>query len=168
MRWLAIVGVGLLLGGCGVLDEEGPAAPKPPDPAVYGPSTATKAPDPTLVAPRLVKPSAAVAHALDGGAIGVVDLSGAVAIEPESLDTAADVTLSAVRWSSWGAAGASGTARVRILTCQPSCAASGERLVAARIELSGVKTCSGRRYFSSGRVLLDSGEDPVTYLRAPC
>jgi hypothetical protein len=172
--WLALsaVALALVLGGCGVLDDEGPAVPKAPDPAVYGPAKATKTADPSIPVPRLVSPPAAVARALDGGSIGVVDLAGQVGIEPRSLDTAADLTLHDVQWSSWGAGGAAGTGRLRVLTCQPTCAASGTKDVPARIALSGVKTCDGRRYFERGEVLIDPGDassgQPTTYLRAPC
>jgi len=168
-RWLILCAIAL--SGCGVLDEEGPTAPKPPDPAVYGPSTPDRPADPTLTVPRMVEPAPAVARALDDGAIGIVDLSGTVGIEPSSLDTASDLTLSDVHWTSWGAGGAAGSGTLRILTCQPTCASSATKDVAARIELSGVKSCSGRRYFSRGRVLLDPADaasEPVTYLRAPC
>jgi hypothetical protein len=171
MRLLVCVVLALGLCGCGVLDEEGPAAPKPPDPAVYGPSEPAKPADPTLAAPRLVEPAPAVARKLDDGAIGVVDLSGTVAIEPSSLDTASDLTLSGVRWTSWGAGGASGAGTLRIVTCQPTCASSSVKDVPARIELSGVKSCSGRRYFARGQVLVDGADadsEPATYVRAPC
>jgi hypothetical protein len=168
-RWLILCAIAL--SGCGVLDEAGPAAPKPPDPAVYGPSKPDKPADPTLTVPRMVEPAPAVARALDDGAIGVVDLSGTVAIEPSSLDTASDLTLSGVHWTSWGAGGATGAGTLRIVTCQPTCASSGTKDVPARIELSGVKSCSGRRYFAHGRVLVDPADaasEPVTYVRAPC
>jgi hypothetical protein len=172
MRGVVLIAVlALGLSGCGVLDDEGPAAPKPPDPAVYGPSKPDKPADPTLTLPHVVKPPPAVARALDDGAIGVVDLSGTVAIEPPSLDTASDLTLSGVHWRSWGAGGASGSGTLRILTCQPTCASSSVKDVPARIELSGVKSCSGRRYFSHGLVLIapaDAASEPVTYVRAPC
>jgi hypothetical protein len=170
--WLFVVALALGLGGCGVLDDEGPAVPKAPDPAVYGPGTATKTTVPSIPVPRLVAPPSAVAHALDTGSVGVVDLAGQVGIEPRSLDTAADLTLHDVQWSSWGAGGAAGTGRLRVLTCQPTCAASGTKDVAARISLAGVKTCDGRRYFERGEVLIDprdaSSGQPATYLRAPC
>jgi hypothetical protein len=167
-----VVALALGLGGCGVLDDEGPAVPQAPDPAVYGPAKATRTTVPSIPVPKLVEPAAAVARALDDGSIGVVDLSGEVGIEPRSLDTAADLTLNDVHWSSWDAGGAAGTGRLRVLTCQPTCAASGTKDVPARISLSGVKTCDGRRYFERGAVLLDprdaaSGQ-PTTYLRAPC
>jgi hypothetical protein len=173
-RSLALCALALALGGCGVLDDEGPAVPKAPDPAVYGPAKATKTAVPQLPVPKLVEPTAAVARALDSGSIGVVDLSGEVTIEPGSLDTAADLTLNDVHWSSWGA-GAAGTGRLRVLSCQPTCAGSGTTDVPARIALSGVKTCDGRRYFEHGEVMIDPRDapsddagQPTTYLRAPC
>jgi hypothetical protein len=174
-RWLALCALAFAIGGCGVLDDEGPAVPKAPDPAVYGPAKATKTAVPSIPVPKLAEPTAAVARALDGGSIGVVDLSGDVSIEPGSLDTAADLTLADVHWSSWGDGGAAGTGRLRMLTCQPTCAGSGTKDVPARIALSGVKTCDGRRYFEHGEVLIaprdapsDGAGQPTTYLRAPC
>jgi hypothetical protein len=174
-RWLVLCAAGLALGGCGVLDEEGPAVSKAPDPAVYGPAKPSEPARPTVPLPRVVEPTAAVARALDRGSIGVVDLSGTVGIEPPSLDTASDLTLEGVHWSAWAADGAAGAGRLRTLTCQPTCASSGTKDVPARIELSGVKTCDGRRYFERGQVLIDpkdapsdAAEQPVTYLRAPC
>ena len=102
-----------------------------------------------------------------------MDLSGRVAIEPSSLETASDQTLSGLKWTRWGASGASGAGELRLLTCQPTCASGASERLAARIELSGVKRCEGRRYFARGAVLLDpkdtpSGTQPATYLRAPC
>jgi hypothetical protein len=175
-RLLVVLLAGAFLTGCGVLDDEGPEVLGKPDPAVYGPAQAVPTTEPaTIPAPPVREPSAAVAKALDGGAIAVVDLTGEIAIEPESLDTASDLTLEGVRWSHWGADGASGSGRLRMLTCQPTCASSGTKEVAARVTLSGVKRCDGRSYFAGGEVLIDpkdtpsgSGDQPATYLRAPC
>jgi hypothetical protein len=162
--------------GCGVLDDEGPAVQGKLDPAVYGPAQASKSAQPPLIgAPAVVKPSARVARALDDGAVAVVDPGGIVSIKPERLETSSDASLSALRWTRWGSDGAEGSGEFRILTCQPTCASGGSDRVPARITLSGVKTCSGRRYFERGEVLLDvkdtpsgSGAQPATYLRAPC
>jgi hypothetical protein len=175
MRWLLVLTL-FLFAGCGVLDDEGPAPSGKPDPAVYGPPQAVPTTSAaTVPVPPAREPSASVARALDGGAIAVVDLSGAVAIEPESLETASDLTLEGVHWSHWGDDGASGSGRLRVLTCQPTCASSGVKEVAARVTLSGVKRCDGRNYFERGEVLIDpkdtpsgSGDQPATYVRAPC
>ena len=116
-----------------------------------------------------------VARALDDGEVGVVDQSGIVSIEPAALDTALDVTLEDVQWTNWGRSGAEGTGQVSILTCQPTCAAGSHKRAPARITLTGVKTCDGRRYFERGEVSIapkdspsKTGAAPATYLRAPC
>jgi hypothetical protein len=172
-RLLVLLAAGVALSGCGVLDEEGPATRKPLDPAVYGPPEAVPGTQPDIPAPRLVEPAGAVARALDGGSIGVVDPGGVVSIEPERLDTASDVSLEALHWTSWGEDGAEGSGTARMLTCRPSCANGGVNEGPARIRLSGVKICDGRRYFERGEVLVDpkdtpTGSPPATYLRAPC
>lgn len=172
-RALALASVALLLAGCGVLDEEGPAISKAPDPAVYGPAKAVAREQPATEAPKLAKPSASVAAALDDGAVGVVDLTGTVTIEPRTLETASDQTLEDVQWTRWGADGAQGTGRLRMLTCQPTCASGGSETIEAAISLTGVKTCDGRRYYEHARLDVDpkdtpSGSQPATYVRAPC
>ena len=172
-RLLACLACAVLVSGCGVLDDEGPAAERTPDPASYGPAKAVPREPPAFDAPQLKTPSAAVARALDGGQIGIVDLTGTIAIEPATLETASDATLEGLRWSAWSADGAEGAGELRLLDCQPSCAAGRTERVPATIKLSGVKTCDGRRYFETGEVQLDPkdspyGEQPATYLRAPC
>ena len=172
MRWLVLC-LALLVAGCGVLDDEGPALTNAPDPAVYGPEHAVDREPPAFDAPKLAEPPPEVARSLDAGAIGVVDLTGTVAIEPSSLETASDATLEEIRWSSWDEHGAEGSGRLRALTCQPTCAGGSTKTVAARIELSGVKVCGGRQYYERGEVLVDpkdtpSGSQPATYVRAPC
>jgi hypothetical protein len=164
----------LVLSGCGVLDDPGPATHNAPDPAVYGPSRTTGDTSPSEIPrPPVRTVPAGVARQLDAGAVGVVDVTGAVGVRPSSLDTASDVTLVDVEWTAWGAAGASGRGTLRMQTCQPSCAVGGTRDVPASVTLSDVVTCSGRRYFGRGVVTLapsdaPRGLQPATYLRAPC
>jgi hypothetical protein len=169
MRRLLVLAL-LLLGvsGCGVLDDEGPALSQPLDPSKYGAPTAVPGFQPEVPIPKLVPPRGAVAKALDSGAIGVVDLGGVVQIEPDTLDTASDITLVALRWTSWDRSGAHGEGTLRMPNCQPTCATGGVDELPARVELSGVKTCSGRRYFDHGEVRLDAHDPPATYVRAPC
>jgi len=165
---VAGVACALLLGGCGVLDEQGPAAERTPDPATYGPSTAVARDRPSFASTDARPPSAAVARALDGGQIGVVDLTGTIAIEPATLETSSDATLDGVRWSSWGSDGAEGSGELRSLDCQPTCARGGTDRVRATIKLTGSKLCDGRRYFETGELLVESGRQPAAYVRAPC
>jgi hypothetical protein len=173
MRSLAVLTLFVLLAGCGVLDDEGPALTNAPDPAVYGPEQAVPREQPPFDAPKLAEPAEGVARALDAGQIGVVDLTGTVAIQPDTLETASDQTLEGVRWSRWDAGGAEGEGSLRALTCQPTCASGGTKTVPARVRLTGVRVCDGRQYYERGEVLLDpkdtpSGSQPATYLRAPC
>jgi hypothetical protein len=165
-RLLALFAV-VVVSGCGVLDDEGPAARKPLDPAVYGPSKPVVA-QPEVPIPTVVAPSAAVAKQLDGGAIGVVDPFGIVAVEPETLDTASDITLTGLRWTSWDSAGAVGSGTLRMPDCQPTCATGGVDERPARVSLTGVKVCDGRRYFDHAEVRLDGSDQPASYVRAPC
>jgi hypothetical protein len=171
VRRLTVLLAALALAGCGVLDDE-----RPLDPAVFGPPEAAKnVARAEIVPPKLQQPAPDVARALDRGEVGVVDPAGVVSIEPESLDTASDVTLEGVEWTAWSRAGANGTAQVSILSCQPTCAAGSHERVPATITLTGVKVCDGRRYFERGEVSIDpkdspskTGASPATYLRAPC
>jgi hypothetical protein len=174
VRALLVLVCAVSLAACGVLDDEGPAVSRAPDPAVYGPAKAAAGVTPPVPVPKLVPPAAEVAKALDGGSIGVVDPGGVVSIEPSALETASDAGLSGLHWSSWGEEGAVGSGSFRVLTCQPTCAGGGSDLVPAQIVLSGVKTCGERRYFERGEVKIAAadappgGRQPATYLRAPC
>ena len=176
MRRVACLLLVLSLAGCGVLDDEGPATHNAPDPAVYGPSKATSndsPPSSELPPPPEVSPGPEVASRLEAGSVGIVGFDGAVGVEPESLETASDLTVSALRWTAWGASGASGSGRLRIPTCQPNCATGTATEVPARVELTGLKTCDGRRYFDHAEVRVaaedaPSGLQPASYLRAPC
>ena len=176
MKRLVALLAAVALAGCGVLDDEGPAVDKPLDPAVFGPSEATQDFEHTeFPQPKLQEIPEDVGRALDGGEVGVVDQRGIVSIEPQALDTALDVSLEDVKWTDWGRGGAEGVGQVSMLTCQPTCAAGSHQRVPAKITLTGVKTCDGRRYFERGEVTIapkdspsKTGAGPATYLRAPC
>ena len=173
---LVCVLLGLVLAGCGVLDDVGPATQATPDPAMYGPPEATNNDSPSsseLPPPPKVAPSPEVASELDAGQVGVVDMGGAIGVKPASLDTASDLTVSDLHWTAWDVSGATGQGRLRLPTCQPTCAAGGSRELEATVELSGLKTCDGRRYFDHAEVRVDpkvapSGMQPASYVRAPC
>src|SRR5207244_3451517 len=120
----------LLFAGCGVLDDEGPAVPRGPSPALTHPVARAT---PVIDVPRMRPPSASVAAALDAGAIGVVDVTGLVAVRPSSLQTAADAQLERVAWDRWGASGAVGHGTLRLLTCPSNCANGQVRSAAATV-----------------------------------
>jgi hypothetical protein len=118
--------------------------------------------------PRMRAPSRAVSAQLDAGAIGVVDIAGAVGVRPAALETAADARLESVVWERWGASGAVGHGTLRLLSCPSTCADGEAQSVPATVRLTGVRRCAKRLYFASGSVSLVGREAPATYLRAPC
>jgi hypothetical protein len=173
MRRLATLVCAVLVTGCGVLDDEGPPVRQPLDPAVYGPAQATARERPTIDPPRVSVPSGAVARELARGAIGVVDVTGAVGVRPTMLETSRDARLESLNWTRWGRNGAHGTGELRALTCQPTCANGSTRTAAATIRLSGVRECDGRRYYETAELEIApgstaAGEPPAIYVRAPC
>ena len=93
--------------------------------------------------------------------------AGTSACGRRTLETSSDAALQAVRWQRWDAAGASGTGRLRVLVCQPTCATGRGRVAPATVELSSVRECGGRSYFDAAEVTV-RGEQPVVYVRAPC
>jgi len=176
MRLIALCVMAGLAAGCGVTPDEhviNPAAP-PLDPHKYGPRQAAASVPIAVDRPHARPASSAVASRLEAGVVGVVDLSGAVGVRPRTLETSADATLQDLRWSRWDASGAQGSGRLRILDCSPSCAIGRPRLIPATVTLSAVRECSGRFYFDAAAVRIDPaaspvrGEQPATYVRAPC
>ena len=170
---LAVLVCALFVAGCGVLDDEGPALSQGPDPAVYGPPRAVPRETPPIPIPELRPPSGEVARELDAGAVGVVDVTGAVGVRPTLLDTSRDARVESLTWTRWGEDGAEGTGDLRIRDCQPNCARGLTQTIPATVTLTGVRVCDGRHYFEGAVVRIDpaqtpSGEQPATYVRAPC
>jgi len=168
MRVLAVLACGFVFAGCGVLDDEGPALAPTPDPNVYGPRSAVPRERPPVELPDPRPPSGVVARELDAGAVGVVDVTGAVGVKPTVLDTARDSRVESLTWTRWDTSGAEGRGTLRVRDCQPSCAHGLTKAVPATVVLSSVRVCDGRHYFSSAEVRVDAGEPPATYVRAPC
>jgi hypothetical protein len=165
---LAWVLCAMVFAGCGVLDDEGPALSQGPDPNVYGPAEAVPREPPEIPIPPLQSPSEKVANALDAGEIGVVGPTGVIGVRPKTLDTANDIRIDALKWSGWSAEGAVGEGEMRARECQPTCAGGRTKTAPVTVTLSGVRECRGRRYFEAGEVRVSSGEQPATYVRAPC
>jgi hypothetical protein len=169
MRLILVV-CGLALAGCGVISPDehvvNPGAPKL-NARVYGPRRANPAVKIPVARPHAKPAVASVAAELDAGQVGVVDAGGNVGVRPATLETSSDATLQDLRWRRWDAAGASGTGRLRVLVCEPTCATGRGRLETATVELSSVRQCGGRSYYDAARVSV-RGEQPVVYVRAPC
>jgi hypothetical protein len=149
----------LALAGCGAEES---AAPAPTvDMSRYGPRHAVARATPEAPKVRLKGTSPA-------GEIGVVDVTGAVAVRPKALETSSDASLERLTWSSWDRSGAAGRGEFEVQDCQPNCATGHTRTVAATVRLSDVQDCDGRRYFGKAEVTLAEGAPPATYVRAPC
>lgn len=166
--------LGLLLGltlsavlaaGCG--EEEAPTTRGPSDARFQvGDPTRTTTVSEAPECPPGGRPSLDAA----AGRVGVVDVEERRDAAPSTLVTADDLTLECVRWSSWGGERAEGEAVARLLVCRPSCANGTEDRVPARVELSGLRSCSGRRWYVDARVVLERKDlgAPASYLRDPC
>jgi hypothetical protein len=169
MRLILVI-CGLGLAGCGLVSPDehvvNPGAPKL-SAHVYGPRRANPAVRIPIPRPHAKPADPAVAAELDAGAVGVVDAGGNVGVRPATLETSSDATLQGVTWRRWDASGASGTGRLRVLGCEPTCATGRARLEPATVTLSSVRQCGGRSYYDAARVSV-RGEQPVVYVRAPC
>lgn len=90
---------------------------------------------------------------------------------PRTLVVAREIKLSCLVWTSFGGATASASGIAEVLDCVPTCAQSASGQRAARVAVSDLRSCSGRRFYS--RVRLEVGaDDPVErprgYLTVPC
>lgn len=104
-------------------------------------------------------------------AVVVVDMTNTGRVRPAAMRFASDATLSAARWSTWGAgtATAHGTATVQI--CTTSCGAGHPAHYPATMVLTGIRTCGRTRYYKRARVTLTTARGPRpwgAFLRVPC
>jgi hypothetical protein len=166
-RLVFVLLLGALAAGCGEADRRAAATPTV-DLSHYGPrhAVARQPPPAPLVSPKPA--SGAVERELGAGVVGVVDASGNVGVRPTALETASDARLVRLQWSRWSPAGAEARGELRVLDCQPSCATGHTKRLPARVTLSGVRACAGRRYFGAAAVTLETGAPPTSYVRAPC
>ncbi|HEX3831592.1 MAG TPA: hypothetical protein VHW04_06445 [Solirubrobacteraceae bacterium] len=79
---------------------------------------------------------------------------------PASLELTGDGTLfvSGVQWTSWGGPTATGTGNAQYHGCTPNCAAAPSHSAFVSIRLSGIRECTGRHYYSSLVLVLNSGQ----------
>jgi hypothetical protein len=166
-RLLAIAALALALAACGSSGVQPASAPPLPS-GDFGPAQPGQGERKRPVAPPLRKPSAVVAGALAAGTVGVVGVEGDVGIRPRSLDVSADGRLQGLRWSRWSASTATGTGRMRLRDCDPTCASGGIEELAATVKLSAPRLCGRATYFDRATVTLDGAEAPTAYVRAPC
>jgi hypothetical protein len=173
MRTLSLLAVAcaVIVAGCGREEEAGGG----PGPASAAAPTAT--PYSTEVhglggRPR-VRVSDSVARQLDAGGVGIVDFDARASIAPDTLWLNMEQKLVDVRWSGWGSGRATGTARVRSVVCDPNCARGRIEILDGKVELSAVRLCGSRRYYSKARLETtdpNTGQRgrPAAFLRTPC
>jgi hypothetical protein len=161
----------VLLSGCG-REEEAPSAPA---------RAASVAPSATPYStevhgihtrPRVRTPDS-VARRLDAGGVGIVDYIAHASIAPDSLWLNKEQELQGVHWTGWGSERATGRARVRSLECDPNCARGRIEMLEGTVELSDVRLCGTRRYYSKAELETTDPSTgkrsrPSTYLRTPC
>ena len=163
------LGIGLALAlavaGCGGSEREAGSSQATPDPKLTTPGTGTlprpKAPPKQEIAPD-------VRDALDAGRIAVVDIAGKVGYEPRTLEIAQDAVVRGLKWSRWGAAGATGAGTLTYNSCNPTCASGTRKERPATVELTAPASCPDGRFFTASKVTPDSGPAPASYVQSPC
>lgn len=85
---------------------------------------------------------------------------GGAAQRPTSLQLTGDGTLAVdgVQWASWGGDEATGTGNASYHGCTPNCASAPVQTSLVTIRLFGVRSCSGRNYYSGATLTLNSGQ----------
>jgi hypothetical protein len=169
MRGRGLIGVvlaaSMLMGGCGGAGEERAASSS----GGAGASSSGLSKLPKVAATPSTQPvPARVLDRLAAGAVAVSDLTGKAAIEPATVQFATDASLTGVRWTRWGAGGATGHGTLRVLSCNPNCAEGDVEQRPATIELARPSVCPDGRFFSASKVVPDGGPAPASYVRAPC
>jgi hypothetical protein len=116
-------------------------------------ATSPAKPQPSTPA-TTTRPAATGAPAYFQGAVGDP------AQRPGALELTADGTLSVghVQWTSWGGPDATGTGNASYHGCTPNCAQAPVHTALVSVHLSRVRTCGGRRYYSSVTLTLNSGQ----------
>jgi hypothetical protein len=168
VRRAAIILAVCCLAGCGSGEQEAAQQPPPMPKGNFGPVEPGHGARARPVAPPRKQAPASVAAQLDGGAVGVVGVDGAIGVRPSSLAVASDGTIEDLKWTSWGSNEAVGDGRMRILDCNPTCAGGGVDHVQVKIELSAPRLCGRATYFDRAVLTGGGANPPTSYVRAPC
>jgi hypothetical protein len=154
-RGLLAAGAVLALASCGstttkTVTKRAPA----PSPA---PVTSTTTQPATSTATASTTTSATATTTVSVYFAGVV---GRARQRPASLELTGDGTLfvSGVQWSSWGGPTATGSGNAQYHGCNPNCAEAPAHSALVSIRLTSMRACSGRHYYSSLVLTLNSGQ----------
>lgn len=112
-----------------------------------------------------------VARAVPSDAVLVVDQANAGRVAPAGLRFASDGQIGDVRWSGWGDRVTTGLGTATVRICTPDCGAGRSVRYPARMVLSGIQTCDGRRYYKRASVTLQTVKGPRpwgAFIHAPC
>lgn len=96
-------------------------------------------------------------------AASTVHFAGAIGgrqVKPGTLELSADGTLEVlkVHWNSWGGSTATGRGRAEYHGCTPNCASAPDHQARVSIQLSRIRRCGSRSYYSHVRLTLRSGK----------
>jgi hypothetical protein len=124
------------------------------------------APSPAPVTSTTTQPATSTATATTtaaattSGSVYFDSVVGRRQQRPASLQLTGDGTLfvSGVQWRSWGGATATGSGNAQYHGCNPNCAEAPAHTALVSIRLSNVRACSGRHYYSSVELTLNSGQ----------
>lgn len=111
----------------------------------------------------LVSLALGLVFAASATAAGTVYFAGAIGgrhVKPRTLELTADGTLEVlkVHWDSWGGATAGGRGRAEYHGCTPNCAAARDHHARVSIQLSRIRQCGSRSYYSHVQLILPSGK----------
>jgi hypothetical protein len=103
--------------------------------------------------------STATTPATTAGAVYFKGVAGDPMQRPASLQLTVDGTLfvGGVQWVSWGGPEAMGSGNAEYHGCTPSCAQATPHTALVSIRLFGIRTCSGRQYYSGVTLTTNSG-----------
>jgi hypothetical protein len=147
--------------GAGTTGATTPATSTPAtSPAASTPATSTPATSTAATTPPATGSEPSTPGTSTAAPVYFQGVTARGAQRPASLELTGDGTLfvHGVQWASWGGPVATGTGNAEYHGCTPNCAAAVVHQAFVAIRLSGVRTCSGRNYYSSATLKLNSGQ----------
>lgn len=149
------------------------------EPSNRGPQRGTfDLPDPPAAEPAALDaeepvclPAREARRSRRGRDVRIAGLDGEAQRRPRTLQIAREIELRCLVWESFGGREATASGVTDELDCIPTCAQSGVKRRMARLRVSGLRRCGGRRFYSRMDLLLGVDEDtdrPRTFPVVPC